>query len=684
MLFENREGPDMLKQLIDYAEESGLDAKPGFKKDYVKWIVSLDSKGNFLGVVGRHRDSKAKGDLFLCPKFSQPLLKAAGSGARHFLVDTTSVVALLGIDKLKSEPDIEKLTAKHNYFSNLIKEAAASVSALNPVSVALSNGKTVSQIRKALEAQTPKAKSTQNITFAVVNSNDKLDILVNNDVWHDWYESLLAKITLTKAANTKSKSAWMRSLASGEEIEPAKTHPKISGLSDIGGNASVALASFKPPSFRHYGLSQSENAAVSSEEASQYVASVNELVRKSRTLALGKIAFWFKCPGNVQLPYEAASVVDDDLFDGEMPAFDDDLSDEEKTQLANQEAAQETSKARKLLDSIRSGEMPTLVDAHFYALSIGANASRLVIRDYLQGPFVGLLESIVAWREDLAITKLDRKQEANTPTLSRVISAALAPKSPTQKYADWVKPVTKFREPFWRAAIGACAFGTAAKSSTSLAESTNQPPAPAGGSKVPQAAIEMLLPTLRVAVLNGEFEQAIEGSPAARGRLYCRMGLLRMFLLRNGGLNVSKYLNIEHPSPAYQCGRLLAVLANIQQEALGDVGANVVQRFYSRASTAPADAIGPIVRLSNSHLNKLDTGLAVLLRDKIANIFARINTEETAELPDNLDAVGQSLFALGYYQQIAADRQEMLTNAAKKKKREKENENTKETESNDE
>ena len=35
--------------------------------------------------------------------------------------------------------------------------------------------------------------------------------------------------------------------------------------------------------------------------------------------------------------------------------------------------------------------------------------------------------------------------------------------------------------------------------------------------------------------------------------------------------------------PAYLCGRIMALLAMIQEEALGNVGAGVVQRYYAAA-----------------------------------------------------------------------------------------------------
>ena len=644
----------MLKQLIDYAKLTGLEGKSGFQKDYIKWIIVLNPNGDFLSVTSLENDLKAKGDLFLCPKLSQPLLKTAGAGARHFLGDTTAVVTQLGIEKLKTEKDQQKLVEKHNYFASLIRSASESAPSLTPVKTALTNEVTLEKIREALEGQSPKAKVTQNISFAVLDSDGAANLFEAND-WHPWYEQHVAALVEAKAAKSKkSAHGSMRSLATGESVTPAKTHPKLSGLSDIGGNASVALASFKPPSFRHFGLSQSENAAVSAQEAATYAAAANQLIRESRHLAMGKVAFWCIGP-NESMPTEDAKVIVEDALFGISETEEPELSTEELEKVAAREESRATSKVAALLDSYRTGKRPELGEYRFVAMSLGANASRLVVREYMEGEFISLLESVESWFDDLSITKLDSRQPAKDPTIARIISAPLPPKSPSQKYMDWIKPVTKLREPLWRAAVGSQVLNDG--------NIQRQP--------FPRSAIELVLPTLRAAILNGEVIDAIDGSARARSRLYCRMALLKIFLVRNGEVNVNTYLNESHPNPAYQCGRLLAVLANIQQQALGDVGANVVQRFYSRASTAPADAIGPIISLSNAHLNKLDTGLAVLLRDKVANIFAQINSDNGIELPQKLDAKGQSLFALGYYQQIASDRQQMIQNAAAKKQKSK-------------
>ena len=115
---------------------------------------------------------------------------------------------------------------------------------------------------------------------------------------------------------------------------------------------------------------------------------------------------------------------------------------------------------------------------------------------------------------------------------------------------------------------------------------------------------------------------------------------------------MTAYLNKEHPEAAYQCGRLLAMLASLQRAALGDVGAGVVQRYYVAASQTPGLTLGRLIANAKNHLNKLEGGLAFWYEGQIAAIMSQIQDR----IPTTLDLEKQSLFALGYYQQIAANR----------------------------
>lgn len=114
--------------------------------------------------------------------------------------------------------------------------------------------------------------------------------------------------------------------------------------------------------------------------------------------------------------------------------------------------------------------------------------------------------------------------------------------------------------------------------------------------------------------------------------------------------DIKPYLNPDHPNPAYHCGRLMAVYAALQRSALGDVGAGVVQRYYAAAIATPALVLGRLARLSQAHLGKLEgPGLTWWYESLLADVWGRLRDA----VPRTLDLEEQSLFALGYYQQLA-------------------------------
>ena len=134
---------------------------------------------------------------------------------------------------------------------------------------------------------------------------------------------------------------------------------------------------------------------------------------------------------------------------------------------------------------------------------------------------------------------------------------------------------------------------------------------------------------------------------------HARMGLLRTYFVRlipGGDPTMTPELNPDHPAPAYHCGRLLALFANLQRAALGDVGAGVVQRYYAAMSQTPGLRVGPLAANARNHLAKLEPKLAWWFENQIAEVMAHLGDGA----PRILDLEGQGLFALGYYQQLAA------------------------------
>jgi len=115
-------------------------------------------------------------------------------------------------------------------------------------------------------------------------------------------------------------------------------------------------------------------------------------------------------------------------------------------------------------------------------------------------------------------------------------------------------------------------------------------------------------------------------------------------------------LDPGHPSPAYHCGRLLAVLDEVQRAALPGVNATIIDRFFGTASTAPGSVFSRLVRGAQPHLGKLQrnrAGAYVALQGRLEEILGHIQN-----FPRTLTLEEQGLFALGYYHQRAQDRGE--------------------------
>ena len=267
------------------------------------------------------------------------------------------------------------------------------------------------------------------------------------------------------------------------------------------------------------------------------------------------------------------------------------------------EAAAQSS-ARQILESLKSGQRVVPVNNRYFAMTVSGAAGRVMVRDWMEGSFEELVARIGQWFSDFEIVARDGGKPAHDPKFMAVCGALV------RELKDLPAPTTTI---LWRVALA--------------------------GLPIPQPFISQALIRFRSDLIGDKpFNHA-------------RMGIIKAYFIRKGGnQNMSVYLNKEHPEPAYQCGRLLAMLASLQRSALGDVGAGVVQRYYVAASQTPGLTLGRLVANAKNHLNKLEGGLAYWYEDQIAEIMSRIRDR----IPTTLDLEGQSLFALGYYQQIAS------------------------------
>jgi CRISPR-associated protein Csd1 len=166
---------------------------------------------------------------------------------------------------------------------------------------------------------------------------------------------------------------------------------------------------------------------------------------------------------------------------------------------------------------------------------------------------------------------------------------------------------------------------------------------------------------LRVALTGGRLPESLLYAAVRRNRaeqrvLRIRAVLIKMTLMswadeRGGAAMVA--LDLANQTPGYLCGRLLAVIENIQRAALGNVNATVVDRFYGTASAAPMAVFSYLLKGAQPHLGKLRkerTGTYLALDRELQDVLSKLT-----HFPPVLSLEEQGLFALGYYHQRAAD-----------------------------
>ena len=411
---------------------------------------------------------------------------------------------------------------------------------------------------------------------------------LQNKACLEWWADFRNSL-LSEGQNTTRMLCFL----SGNVVSPVTTHPKISGLKAVGGRGQDILVGFDKKAFESFNLKQSANCAMSEDAVNQYTKGLNSLISShSRMLAGAKVVHWFK---------DAVQPEDDPLaFLYEPP----DLT---------RAAAQAT--ARQILESLRKGQRPVPGNNRYFAMTASGASGRVMVRDWMEGSFEELVARIEQWFADLEIVASDGGGLAQDPGFNSVC-ISLVRRDEKKSFSENLKRLpAPTATTLWRVALA--------------------------GLPIPQPLIAQALGRFRADLIDDKpFNHA-------------RMGLIKAYFIRKGGYhNMTAYLNKEHPEPAYQCGRLLAMLAGLQRSALGDVGAGVVQRYYVAASQTPGLTLGRLIANAKNHLNKLEGGLAYWYEGQIASIMSHIQDN----IPATLDLEKQSLFALGYYQQIAANR----------------------------
>jgi CRISPR-associated protein Csd1 len=139
-----------------------------------------------------------------------------------------------------------------------------------------------------------------------------------------------------------------------------------------------------------------------------------------------------------------------------------------------------------------------------------------------------------------------------------------------------------------------------------------------------------------------------------------RAALLRLLLIRSADApkerNYMTGLDPDLASPPYQCGRLFAVLEDIQRAALGpDVNATIADKYLPAATATPLAILTMLRKNAQGHLKRLrrtNAGAYFALNSHLDEVLGRLGPE--SGFPATLPLRAQAEFILGYHHQRAA------------------------------
>lgn len=608
----------LLKALYDFAITQNLLEDPAFVRKSVRWVIQLDKDGQLIGdgPVETHVNERNQAQEFSIPKTTRP---AGGGKVSDFLVD--DIGALFN---LNTKPQVvlnqratNNLREKHEDFWRQIAEAStatedtAFASLLgfyerlqgNPPSFLRleTTGTPKWMIRKADGSEVKLGSDL--LTFAVEG-----DILINDENVVRPYWRQVHKNEVAETNDTAPKGFC---LITGQQNVPiARTHtPMVTGLPKPARPTGAGLVGFDKDAFCSYGLGQSFNAPVSIEASKAYLAAIQYLRgQEDHWLSIGPawLCFW-------AVKTEAVSCIFARLL----------KQPDSKT-------------IRAFMVTPWSGfQQPPNRLERFIAITFSAAGPRIIVKDWLQMTVQDAETNFKKWFEDLDIASYggnDALQDDRAPlSIDQLACTTIRRKSDGRFDREKLNP--DLIVALYRAALK--------------------------NESLPITLLKAVLDRLKANVAKNGLKALYDQS---------RFALIKLTLnrqLRNEGKTEMKTQVFETDDPAYNCGRLLAVLDSLQRSAHGRSfdGATIAERYFGSASTTPNTAFSLLWKLHQHHLKKLrqqgEKGQRAAAKIKtsiieIASLFEPAIPGTPPQFPRYFTLVEQGRFALGFYQQMAA------------------------------
>ena len=374
-------------------------------------------------------------------------------------------------------------------------------------------------------------------------------------------------------------------LITGDQCDPVAT---TTPTTIAGGNPTGSrLVAFQVNSgYDSYGKSKGLNAPMSKEAEAAFTTALNRLLAKGshNKFMLGNRSFVFWASSND----EASQKMEDGLFD--LLGGTDERDDDPNAKIEE---------VRKVFKAISSGSLKTNLDDRFYILGLAPNVARIAVVYWSETSLKEFATNIERHFSDMEIVD-NRKEPKPYMGLRNMLSAVM------------------------------------------LSGSNVTP-------NLPEAVAKSIF--LGIPYPYTLFSTCIRRIRAEEGEVrISRAAIIKAYLNRlndNNQKKITIMLDQQNHNPGYLCGRLFAVLENLQFAANGQDSIRV--SYMNAASSTPSAVFPTILKLSNSHYSKLakdKKGLAVFFDNQKKEIMAMIQ-----DFPDTLELSDQGRFFLGYYHQ---------------------------------
>ena len=354
-----------------------------------------------------------------------------------------------------------------------------------------------------------------------------------------------------------------------------------------GSQAIAKLVSFQVNSgYDSYGKTKCGNAPISEEAEFAYTTALNSMLQKGsrNKFMLGTRTFVFWASNN----NEASKETEESLFD--LLGFSEEANDDPNARIV---------KVRKVFESINSGILETGLDDKFYILGLAPNSARI---------------AVVYWSET---------------TLKDFAGKIL------KHFSDMeIQDTKKDKKPY----MGLNAIISSVSLQGKIANATPN---------LPEAVVKSIFQGLPYPATL--YSACIRRIRAEQKLTITRAAIIKAYLNRqsNNNKKIDIMLDKDNNNQGYLCGRLFAVLENLQFAANGQD--SIRSSYMNAASTTPSTVFSTILKLSNNHYGKLakdKKGLANFFDNQKKEIMAMLQ-----EFPATLELNDQGRFFLGYYHQ---------------------------------